>query len=165
LFQSNSGGQTYPSLLSEVDALGAKALVDVINKLFRKSDDGVVLQRLLSLEGLISSLTAFEASSPHDTIYAGLWLAHDAEPDSKELAAMSQNEVMQTPAQSPDIDPAPSPSPESDEEKISSLKLKDEPAQFPQNMLPRTSLPEAARRSPSPQDSRLKVPCHRETRG
>jgi hypothetical protein len=55
----------------------------------------------------------------------------------------------------PEVDPAPSPSPEPDEEKISSLKLDDEPAQFPQNILPRTSLPEAARRSPSP--SRLEA--------
>lgn len=153
LFQNNSGGQNYSSLLGEVDALGAKALVDVTNNLFRKSDDGVVLERLLSLEALISSLTAFEASSPHDTIYAILWLAHDAEPDSKELAAMSQDAVMQTPAQSPDIDPAPSPSPEPDE--MSSLMLENEQAQFPQSMLPRTSLPGAARRSPSP--SRLEA--------
>jgi hypothetical protein len=153
-FRSNSGGQNYPSLLGEVDALGAKALVDVTNNLFRKSDDGVILERLLSLEALVSSLTAFGASSPHDTIYAVLWLAHDAEPDSKELAAMSQDAVMQTPAQSPDIDPAPSPSPEPDEE-ISLLKLEGEPGPFLQNMLPRTSLPGAARRSPSP--SRLEA--------
>ncbi|TVY42247.1 Heterokaryon incompatibility protein 6,OR allele [Lachnellula subtilissima] len=149
LFRSLGDVRAGPHLLGEVDALGAKALVDVTNNLFRKSEDGIVLERLLSLEALISSLTAFEASSPHDTIYAVLWLAHDAEPDSKELAAMSQDAVMQTPAQSPDIDAVPSPSPDPDEE-MSSLKLQDDFTPFPQKVLPRTSLPGSIRRPPSP---------------
>ncbi|OCK82071.1 HET-domain-containing protein [Lepidopterella palustris CBS 459.81] len=108
LFQSSKDFQHHPNFLGEVDALGAKSLVDITNNLFRKSDEGVVLERLLSLEALISTMTAFEASSPHDTIYAVLWLAYDAEPDSKDSAAMCQDEVLRTPVQSPTIDMFPS---------------------------------------------------------
>ncbi|OCL04902.1 HET-domain-containing protein, partial [Glonium stellatum] len=109
LFQSSKEFQHHPNFLGEVDALGAKALVDITNNLFRKSDEGVVLERLLSLEALISTMTTFEASSPHDTIYAVLWLAHDAEPDSKDSAAMSQDALVRTPLHSPKIYSSPSP--------------------------------------------------------
>ena len=70
LFQSSKDFHNHPNYLGEVEALGAKALVDVTTNLFRKSDDGVVLERLLSLEGLISTLTLFESASPHDVIYS-----------------------------------------------------------------------------------------------
>jgi hypothetical protein len=149
LFQSSKESQYHPNFLGEVEALGAKTLVDVTNNLFRKSDDGVILERLLSLEALISSLTAFEASSPHDTIYAVLWLAHDAEPDSKELAAMSEDAVMRTPVHSPQIDPFPSPSPEPDE-VLPTLTLDDGSIQLPQSSIPKTAFPRMNRRSPSP---------------
>ena len=128
--------------------------MDVTNNLFRKSDDGVVLERLLSLEALVSSLTAFEARSPHDTIYAILWLAHDAEPDSKDYAAMSQDAVMRTPAQSPDVDATPSPSPEPDNE-MGTLHLGDDFVRSPANTIPRTSFPGIDRRSLSP--SRIEI--------
>lgn len=108
LFQSSKDFQNHPNYLGEVEALGAKSLVDITTNLFRKSDDGVVLERLLSLEALISTLTLFEAGSPHDTIYAVLWLAHDAEPHSRESAAMSMEPLVRTPTQSPEIDQEPS---------------------------------------------------------
>ncbi|KAL9623318.1 MAG: hypothetical protein Q9160_002425 [Pyrenula sp. 1 TL-2023] len=106
LFQGSKKFQYHPNFLGEVDALGAKALVDITTNLFRKSGDGKVLERLLSMEALITTLTAFEASLPHDTIYAVLWLAHDAEPGIKENAAMSRKAVVQTPQQSPTLDPS-----------------------------------------------------------
>lgn len=109
LFQSSKDFQYHPNYLGEVDAMGAKALVDITNNLFRKSEEGIVLERLLSLEGLMSALTAFEASVPHDTIYAILWLAHDAQPDSKESSAMSQDALIRTPLHSPNIDAVLSP--------------------------------------------------------
>ena len=108
LFQSSKDFHNHPNYLGEVEALGAKALVDITTNLFRKSDDGVVLERLLSLEALISTLTLFEAGSPHDTIYAVLWLAHDAEPHSRESAAMSMDPLVRTPTQSPEIEQDPS---------------------------------------------------------
>jgi hypothetical protein len=108
LFQSSKDFHNHPNYLGEVEALGAKSLVDITTNLFRKSDDGVVLERLLSLEALISTLTLFEAGSPHDTIYAVLWLAHDAEPHSRESAAMSMEPLVRTPTQSPELEPDPS---------------------------------------------------------
>lgn len=117
LFQSSEDFHNHPNYLGEVEALGAKSLVEITSNLFRKDDEGVVLERLLSLEALISTLTLFEAGSPHDTIYAVLWLAHDAEPDSKQPAAMSLEPVVRTPTGSPEIDRAVTP----DEEKFTQM--------------------------------------------
>ena len=64
-----------PDFLGEIKFLGATRLVDATSNLFRKSKNGQVLERLLSLEALISNLSAFEASRPHDVIYAVLNLA------------------------------------------------------------------------------------------
>lgn len=108
LFQKSEEYQNHPNYLGEVVALGAKSLVDLTTNIFRKSDDGAVLERLRSLEGLISTMVAFEASSPHDTVYAVLWLAHDAQPDSVGAAAMSEDQLLQTPQNSPPLDPLPS---------------------------------------------------------
>ncbi|KAK3710207.1 hypothetical protein LTR37_010428 [Vermiconidia calcicola] len=104
LFQRSSEFHHHPNYLGEVEALGAKALVDITSYLFRKSKEGVVLERLMSLEEVVSTLTLFEAGSPHDIIYAVLWLAYDAEPDSKEHAAMSLEPNVRTPNQSPDLE-------------------------------------------------------------
>jgi hypothetical protein len=62
----------------EPRALGANTLVHATSSLFRKSEDGNIQQRLLSLEVLVSSLfLGFEASEPRDTVYAVLSLAKD----------------------------------------------------------------------------------------
>ncbi|KAF7860721.1 hypothetical protein EAF04_008239 [Stromatinia cepivora] len=59
-------------------ALGANTLVTATSRLFRRSDDGRIEQRLLSLEILVSSLLlAFEATDPKDTIFAVLSIAKD----------------------------------------------------------------------------------------
>lgn len=57
--------------------MGASRLVDATSKLFRKSKNGDIQQKLLGLEALVSSLTPFEATDPRDTIYAVLALASD----------------------------------------------------------------------------------------
>lgn len=69
--------------LGDVTELGATRLVHACDNIFRKSDDGAIMEHMLSLEALMSSLSAFEATDTHDTIYAVLWLAHDARPISK----------------------------------------------------------------------------------
>lgn len=104
LFRRSADFYNDPNYLGEVEALGAKSLVDITTNLFRKSKEGFVLERLLSLEALVSTLTLFEVSSPHDIIYAVLWLAHDAEPDSKDYAAMSLEPNVRTPLGSPELD-------------------------------------------------------------
>ncbi len=109
LFQRSQTTQHHPNFIGEVDALGAKALVDITNNLFRKSKDGKILERLLSLEALMCTLITFESALPHDTIYSVLWLAYDAEPSSKEAAAMAHEALLRTPEQSPKIEAASTP--------------------------------------------------------
>ncbi|KAL2071928.1 hypothetical protein VTL71DRAFT_13163 [Oculimacula yallundae] len=67
-------------------ALGANILVSASSNLFRKSSTGQVIQRLLSLELLVSSmLLAFEAKDPRDTVFAVLQIAKDVYPTYSSL--------------------------------------------------------------------------------
>jgi len=91
LFQGSQMFDHHPDFLGEIEELGANRLVYASSNLFRKSDDGTIMEHLLSLEALMSSLSVFEASNPHDIIYAVLWLAKDATP-STEARASSLNE-------------------------------------------------------------------------
>ena len=67
-----------PSKLEDVAALGANVLVTALSNLSRKSEDGDILERLVGLETLVSSLLFFEASNPHDYIFSLVALARDA---------------------------------------------------------------------------------------
>lgn len=90
-----------PDFLGEIKFLGATRLVDATSNLFRKSKNGQVLERLLSLEALISNLSAFEASRPHDIIYAVLNLAKgmrtSAATSNKENVVETQSPVTTEP--------------------------------------------------------------------
>lgn len=77
LFRGASKYKHQFDFLGDVQAHGANRLVQTISRLFRKSDDGNRLEPLLSLESLVSTLSAFKASKPHDIIYATLSLAND----------------------------------------------------------------------------------------
>jgi hypothetical protein len=69
-------------------ALGANTLVNATSNLFRKSNDGKIQQRLLTVEVLVSSFfLPFEASDPRDTIYAVLSLAKDTSSSATDLRA------------------------------------------------------------------------------
>ena len=63
--------------LTEILLLAATRLVDMTNNIFRKSDEGTFLEKMLSLEVLISELSSFQVSRSHDIIYAVLGLAKD----------------------------------------------------------------------------------------
>lgn len=63
--------------LGEIEAIGALSLINVCNRLFRRSDDGHILFGLLSLETLVADLGSFESGVPHDTVYVLLNLAGD----------------------------------------------------------------------------------------
>ncbi|CAD6446550.1 ec6bdf9f-4a64-458a-8a64-e588e3541175 [Sclerotinia trifoliorum] len=93
---NNSNNNDFESLrrpgeyLGTLDAraLGANILVTATSRLFRRSDDGRIEQRLLSLEILVSSLPlAFEATDPKDTIFAVLSIAKDTWNMDSELDA------------------------------------------------------------------------------
>ena len=83
LFRKSTEFNNPLDYLGDVTELGATRLVHACDNIFRKSDDGAIMEHMLSLEALMSSLSAFEAADPHDTVYAILWLAHDARPISK----------------------------------------------------------------------------------
>ena len=105
LFKQSKEYAFNPDYLGEVDALGAKILVDLTNNLFLKHDDGEILEHLLSLEALMSTLNMFQSSIPHDTVYSILWLAHDATPRAKGTPAASFPENTDTPHPSPRLKP------------------------------------------------------------
>ena len=83
LFRGASKYKHQFDFLGDVEAHGANRLVQTTSRLFRKSDDGDSVERLLSLESLVSTLSAFKASKPHDIIYAILSLANDTITTSK----------------------------------------------------------------------------------
>ena len=61
--------------LSDLMYLGI--FFDVVKNAFRRVDNGVVLDRLFSLEALVSRLVWLETAIPHDSIYSLLSLARD----------------------------------------------------------------------------------------
>jgi hypothetical protein len=73
-----------PNYLGDVKELGAYQLVHVASNFFRKSDTGDILDRLLSLEEIVSALAAFDALDGHDVIYAVLALSNDVLPRNKD---------------------------------------------------------------------------------
>jgi hypothetical protein len=73
--------------IGDMRALGANTLVEATSNLFRKSNDGKILERLLSLETLVSTLLAFESSDPKDTVYAVLSIANDTPYSDSNAAA------------------------------------------------------------------------------
>jgi hypothetical protein len=71
-FSLASGGP-----INDIRALGASTLVNVVSNIIRKMPDGKVLNRLESVETLVSILAVFEATDPLDTIVAVMGLAKD----------------------------------------------------------------------------------------
>jgi Heterokaryon incompatibility protein (HET) len=66
-------------IFGEVQALGALRLINALNRLFRRSDDGQILEGLVSLETLVTSLNIFRTKDPRDSIYAVMRLAENNE--------------------------------------------------------------------------------------
>jgi hypothetical protein len=71
-----------PDYIGDLEELSAIRLVHASDHLFHRDEDGRITERLLTLEGPMSELTAFEASEPKDTVFAIVWLARDATPVS-----------------------------------------------------------------------------------
>lgn len=83
LFRESAAHRNHPDYLGDLSELGAVRLVFASDNLFRKSEQGEIMEHLFSLEAVMSSMSAFEASDPHDILYAVLWLANDAHPVAK----------------------------------------------------------------------------------
>lgn len=80
LFRESPGYGHHPDYLGDLSELGAVKLAELSDNICRKLEDGTITEKMFSLEALVSSLTSFEASDPHDILYAILWLANDAHP-------------------------------------------------------------------------------------
>ncbi|GIZ38747.1 hypothetical protein CKM354_000215100 [Cercospora kikuchii] len=78
LFRESPSHQHHPDFIGDVSNLGAITLADWRDTLLHKRSDRSINGKLCDLETLVSSMTAFEASKPHDIIYAILSLAKDA---------------------------------------------------------------------------------------
>src|ERR1700712_1782484 len=71
----------HPDYFGYLPTLSAAHLVEITNKLFRRRNDGH-LDRLLSLEYLVSTFITFNSSEARDTVYAILAIAKDATPQT-----------------------------------------------------------------------------------
>jgi hypothetical protein len=76
LFRDSGKSYTYFES-GDIQSLGAVRLVYAVSNIFRKSEAGIVTQRLLSLENLVHLLATFRTSDPRDVIYALIPLARD----------------------------------------------------------------------------------------
>ncbi|OCK74488.1 hypothetical protein K432DRAFT_262851, partial [Lepidopterella palustris CBS 459.81] len=65
-------------IFDDLETSSACILVDILTNVCRKSDDGKVLENMLDLETLVSTLLGFQATYPRDTIYSILSLARDS---------------------------------------------------------------------------------------
>jgi hypothetical protein len=77
LYEASDHSRFDPDALKYVETLGATAMVRTMNNLFRKSDDGQILDRLWTIESLVMTLLTFESSNPTGTVYALLGIAED----------------------------------------------------------------------------------------
>ncbi len=82
-----------PERIGDLDELSAIRLVHASEHLFRRAEGETIMEKLLPLEGLMSTLTAFEATEPKDTIYAIMWLARDATPVSSRAFTLSASGI------------------------------------------------------------------------
>ncbi|KAF2085351.1 HET-domain-containing protein, partial [Saccharata proteae CBS 121410] len=80
-----------PNFFGDVSSLGAALLVEATSNLFRKSSETGSKEPLSSLEYLVSRLSAFESTRPHDTIYALLAIAKDTTPGKKGSEGHDEN--------------------------------------------------------------------------
>lgn len=63
------GSSRHQESIGDMRALGANTLVEATSNLLRRSKEGVVVERLKTLETLVSSLLAFEATNSPDIVY------------------------------------------------------------------------------------------------
>ncbi len=66
-------------IFGEVQGLGALQLINAVNRLFRRAEDGQILDSLLTLETLVVSLNTFQTKDCRDCIYAVMPLANNSQ--------------------------------------------------------------------------------------
>lgn len=73
-----TAGDCSASSLGDLRESAAARLIQAQDNIFRKSKDGQLLEKLMSLEDLLCRFSASEALNPRDSIYALLSIARDA---------------------------------------------------------------------------------------
>lgn len=73
-----TAGDCSASSLGDLRESAAARLIQAQDNIFRKSKDGQLLEKLMSLEDLLCRFSASEAQNPRDSIYALLSIARDA---------------------------------------------------------------------------------------
>ena len=91
MFTSSAEFRHNAKILADIRALGATALVKIMNELFRWSDNGS-LERLNTLESLVAHLPMFESMDPRDIIYSLLSIADDTQ-DWNKFSPQKQDEL------------------------------------------------------------------------
>ncbi|TGJ63955.1 hypothetical protein EYR41_010038 [Orbilia oligospora] len=76
LFKSNSW-RDGSSTLGEVQFFGANTLIEELDSLFWKAEDGTIIKPVKSLESLVTSLKTFDTSNKRDLIYSLIFIASD----------------------------------------------------------------------------------------
>ena len=83
--------------LYEIPQLAATQLVRATLDVFRKSENGLIMERNFPLEVLMSDFSAFKVSRPHDVIYAVLALAKGVKSVQKRSANSNSTSVPSSP--------------------------------------------------------------------
>jgi hypothetical protein len=73
----NLRGQSRDEIYEDLEMSSACILVQTLNNLCRKSDDGRIIAKLFDVETLVSTLLGFQATYSRDAIYSILSLARD----------------------------------------------------------------------------------------
>jgi len=77
--------------IGEIQGLGAHSLITASQNLFAQSREGKSKQSLVTLEYLVSYLSAFDVSNPWDTVYSLLSLAKNTQGDRKFIVDYRQS--------------------------------------------------------------------------
>ena len=90
MFTSSAEFRHNAKILADIKALGASALVDIMNEFVRREDGS--LERRNTLESLVARLPMFESLDPRDIIYSLLSIAEDTQTWNS-LSTRKQNDL------------------------------------------------------------------------
>ncbi|KAK3356407.1 heterokaryon incompatibility protein-domain-containing protein [Lasiosphaeria hispida] len=87
-------------LFDDVETSSASILIQTLGNICRKSDEdhdrGAISSRLLDVETLVSTLLAFQATFPRDTIYSILSLAKDFPKSQEAWELLHEEQILET---------------------------------------------------------------------
>jgi hypothetical protein len=91
-FRTDPSQDQQPDIFGDIRELSASRLVAVTSNIVAKGDDGQVEKNISTLEALVSDLTPFQATRPHDIVYALLSLAKDVSSSASTQSTQTSNQ-------------------------------------------------------------------------